>query len=72
MTQCGGMGCGTKCGKWVSKVSCGGWLGLSMQIIEAVSFWKASLLNFFRLIKGLPRVAHCRPHCFDLYQWPVE
>ena len=24
MTQYGGMGCGTKCGKWVSKVSCGG------------------------------------------------
>ena len=64
MTQYGGMGCGTKCGKWVSKVSCGGWLGLYMQIIEAVSFWKASLLNFFQLIKGLTRVAHCRPHCF--------
>ena len=33
MTQYGGMGCGTKRGKWVSKVSCGGWLGLYMQII---------------------------------------
>ena len=38
MTPYGGMDCGTKCGKWVSKVGCGGWLGLYMQIIEAVSF----------------------------------
>ena len=47
MTPYGGMGCGTKCGKWVLKVSYGGWLGLHMQIIEAVSFWKASLPDFF-------------------------
>ena len=64
MTPYGGMGCVTKCGKWVSKVSCGGWLGLYMQIIEAVSFWKVSILNFFQLIRVLPRVAHCRPLCF--------
>ena len=38
MAPYGGMGCGTICGKWVSNVSCGGWLGLYMQIIEAVSF----------------------------------
>ena len=38
MTQYGGMGCGTKCGKLVSKVSCGVWLGIYMQTIEAVSF----------------------------------
>ena len=40
MTLYGGMGCCTKCGKWVSKVSCGGWLVLYLQTIEAVSFWK--------------------------------
>ena len=59
-------------GKCVSKVSCGGWLGLYMQIIEAVSFWKAKSSEFFSInqgVAGLHIVAH---NVFDLYQWPVE
>ena len=47
MTQYGGMGCGTKCGKWVSKVSCGGWLGLYMQIIEAVYIFGRQVFRIF-------------------------
>ena len=43
-----------------------------MQIIEAVSFWKASLLNFFQLIKGCPGLHIVAHTVFDLYQWPVE
>ena len=55
MTQYGGMGCGTKCGKWVSKVGklWRMWLSLNMQIIEAVPFWKASLLIFFSINQGV-------------------
>ena len=67
MTQYGGMGCGTKCGKWVSKVSCGGWLGLYMQIIEAVSFWKASLLNFFSINQGVAQGCTLSPTLFLIY-----
>ena len=44
-----------------------------MQIIEAVSFWKASLLNFFSINQGVFPGLHIVTHTvFDLYQWPVE
>ena len=72
MTPYGGMGYGTKCGKWVQKVRCGGLLGLNMQTVGVVCFWKASLLNLSQLIRGLPKVALCHPHCFWLTRKKVS
>ena len=47
MTQYGGMGYSMKCEKWVLKVRCGEWLGLSMLMIGVVSFSMVNLLGLF-------------------------
>ena len=67
MTQYGWMGCGTKRGKWVSKVCCARWLGLYMPIIGAVSFWKASLPNFFSINQGVAQGCTLSPTLFFIY-----
>ena len=50
----GKMSYGLKCGKWVLKV-CGrcGVVRFYMFNNRICAFWKASVLNFFQLIKGL-------------------
>ena len=53
MTPYGGMGCGTKCGKWVSEGKMQRVVRSLYAIIGVVSFWKESVLNFFPVNQGI-------------------
>ena len=44
-----------------------GWLGPYMQIIEAVSFWKVSILNFFPINQGVAQGCTLSPTLFLIY-----
>ena len=63
MIPYGGMGYGTKCGKWV----CGAWLGPYMQIIGVVSFWKASFWTFFPINQGVAQGCTLSPTLLLIY-----
>ena len=51
MTLYAGMGCGTKCGKWVSSLSCGGWLSLYANNRSCV-FLESKSSDFFSINQG--------------------